>query len=66
MAESSHCGLAVIIQSARSPVHLELRINAFLSDFARILEAMELEKFESAKNGLITNLLEDYQNQTSE
>lgn len=66
MTGSSHCGLVVVIQSARSPVYLELRINAFLKEFDHTLESMDVEKFESAKNGLITTLSEDYKNQTSE
>lgn len=47
-------------------MYLELRINAFLKEFDHTLESMDVEKFESAKNGLITTLSEDYKNQTSE
>ena len=55
-------GYRVIIQSERSPEYLEERINAFLASFAKTLEGMPNEKFESHKKSLINKRLEKMKN----
>ena len=59
-------GLRIVIQSERSPVYLEQRINAFLKSFVDHLEDMSPEFFEGVKSGLTTQYKEDYKEQKDE
>lgn len=59
-------GLRIVIQSERSPIHLEQRINAFLETFVEHLENMSSEFFEGVKSGLSTQYKEDYKKQSDE
>lgn len=58
--------MCIVIQSARRPVYLESRINAFLEGFTESLQTMDIDKFESAKTALIADLLEPFKNQGDE
>lgn len=55
-------GYRVIIQSERPTEYLEERINAFLALFAKSLEKMPQEEFESHKKSLINKRLEKLKN----
>ena len=55
-------GYRVIIQSERPTEYLEERINAFLAFFAKLLEKMPQEEFESHKKSLINKRLEKIKN----
>lgn len=55
-------GYRVIIQSERSTEYLEERINAFLASFAKSLDTMPQEEFESHKKSLINKRLEKLKN----
>lgn len=55
-------GYRVIIQSERRTEYLEERINAFLAAFAKSLDTMPQEEFESHKKSLINKRLEKIKN----
>ena len=55
-------GYRVIIQSERPTKYLEERINAFLASFAKSLEIMPQEEFESHKKSLVNKRLEKLKN----
>lgn len=55
-------GYRVIIQSERPTEYLEERINAFLASFAKSLDTMSQEEFESHKKSLINKRLEKIKN----
>ncbi|MCJ1246816.1 Insulinase (Peptidase M16) [Trapelia coarctata] len=55
-------GYRVIIQSERSTGYLEERINAFLAMFAKSLDNMTQQEFESHKKSLINKRLEKIKN----
>lgn len=55
-------GYRVIIQSERSTEYLEERINAFLAMFAKSLDNMTTQEFESHKKSLINKRLEKIKN----
>ena len=55
-------GYRVIIQSERPTEYLEERINAFLASFAKSLDTMPQEEFESHKKSLINKRLEKLKN----
>lgn len=51
-------GYHILIQSEKSPEHLEQRINASLTGFGRTLSDMPEQEFESHKTSLINKRLE--------
>ncbi|KAH7107595.1 Metalloenzyme, LuxS/M16 peptidase-like protein [Auriculariales sp. MPI-PUGE-AT-0066] len=51
-------GLRLHVQSERSPVYLEQRVDAFLQGFQAYLEGMSEADFDKQKKGLITKKLE--------
>lgn len=55
-------GYRVVVQSERSPEYLEERINAFLAMFAKSLEDMSQQDFESHKKSLTNKRLEKIKN----
>ncbi|CCU81260.1 a-pheromone processing metallopeptidase Ste23 [Blumeria hordei DH14] len=55
-------GYRFIIQSEKSPLYLESRIDAFLSNYAGTLKDMSSVEFESHKRSLITKRLEKMKN----
>ena len=63
---STTIGYRIIIQSERPTEYLEERINAFLSFFAKSLQEMSDEIFESHKRSLINKRLEKVKNLTQE
>ena len=60
--QATTMGYRVIIQSERATEYLEERINAFLALFAKSLQAMSTEDFESHKSSLIAKRLEKIKN----
>lgn len=60
--QATTMGYRVIIQSERPTEYLEERINAFLAQFGKSLQAMSTEDFESHKSSLITKRLEKIKN----
>jgi insulysin len=59
-------GYMVLIQSERTPDHLESRVNAFLFKFGLDLEKMTKEEFEGHRRSLINKRLEKLKNLESE
>ena len=55
-------GMRIIVQSEKSPVFLETRIEAFLDYFKEFLEAMSEEEFEKHKQAVIQKKLEKPKN----
>lgn len=55
-------GLRVIVQSERSPMHVESRINAFWDSFRATLDGMSAEDFEKYKITVRNNKTEDHKN----
>lgn len=54
------------MQSEKSPVHLEQRVEAFLNGFAKTLENMDESFFENVKSGLVNEMLEPHRSQAEE
>jgi insulysin len=59
-------GYMVLVQSERTPDHLESRVNAFLLKFGLDLEKMTIEEFEGHRRSLINKRLEKLKNLESE
>lgn len=59
-------GLRIHIQSERSPIYLEERVDEFLTGFEDILTKMPETDFEKKKNGLIMKKLEKSKNLAEE
>jgi insulysin len=59
-------GYMVLVQSERTPEHLESRVNAFLLKFGVDLEHMTKEEFEGHRRSLINKRLEKLKNLESE
>jgi insulysin len=55
-------GFRVLVQSERTPVHLEARIEAFLERFGGVIEEMDAAKFEKHKASLVSKLREKPKN----
>ena len=60
--QATTMGYRVIIQSERATEYLEERINAFLAQFGKSLQAMSADEFESHKSSLIAKRLEKIKN----
>ncbi|KAI0795391.1 LuxS/MPP-like metallohydrolase [Abortiporus biennis] len=61
-SSTASMGIGIKIQSLRSPLYLEQRIDAFLLHYQNTLAALTPEEFESKKDGLIIKLLERCKN----
>lgn len=59
-------GYLVLVQSERTPDHLESRVNAFLLKFGTDLKGMTTEEFEGHRRSLINKRLEKLKNLDSE
>ncbi|KAL3476459.1 Metalloenzyme, LuxS/M16 peptidase-like protein [Aspergillus californicus] len=59
-------GYRVIIQSERTPLYLESRIESFLAGFKKTLEAMSEDEFEGHKRSVSNKRLEKLKNLSSE
>jgi insulysin len=55
-------GFRVLIQSEKSPVFLEGRIETFLDQFGKMIKGMDDAKFEKHKNSLINKFKEKPKN----
>ncbi|KAE9395045.1 insulin-degrading enzyme [Gymnopus androsaceus JB14] len=66
LAGGTDRGIRIVVQSEKTPGHLESHVEAFLEEMKNKIEAMPLETFEEQKSGLDKNWREEDKNLAEE